>query len=203
MKEHVVLILGGLAVVLAAAALGVVCVESRKINKQLNATDAENKKATTKLNSVIKDLADKTEIQVKEEVVNKAVQQAVNREVPEAVRENVRNIRNDIFTEINSETRSEIATQRDKLIPQIDQKLREEIDLINKDAIIKDVQARSVELTMDRLTDDLNAIKAKYEKKLETAYNEMISNYREKLDRRIDTMDILDWQRLGYRIYRI
>ena len=203
MKEHIVLILGGLAVVLAAAALGVVCVESRKINKQLNATDAENKKATTKLNSVIKDLADKTEIQVKEEVVNKAVQQAVNREVPEAVRENVRNIRNDIFTEINSETRSEIATQRDKLIPQIDQKLREEIDLINKDAIIKDVQARSVELTMDRLTDDLNAIKAKYEKKLETAYNEMISNYREKLDRRIDTMDILDWQRLGYRIYRI
>jgi len=203
MKEHVVLILGGLAVALAAAALGVVCVESRKVNKQLNATDAENKKATTKLNSVIKDLADKTEIQVKEEVVNKAVQQAVNREVPEAVRENVRNIRNDIFTEINSETRLEIATQRDKLIPQIDQKLREEIDLINKDAIIKDVQARSVELTMDRLTDDLNAIKAKYEKKLETAYNEMISNYREKLDRRIDTMDILDWQRLGYRIYRI
>ena len=203
MKEHVVLILGGIAVALAAAALGVVCVESRKVNKQLNATDAENKKATTKLNAVIKDLADKTEIQVKEEVVNKAVQQAVNREVPEAVRENVRNIRNDIFTEINSETRSEIAAQRDKLIPQIDQKLREEIDAINKDAIIKDVQTRSVELTMDRLTDDLNAIKEKYDKKLETACKEMISNYREKLDRRIDTMDILDWQRLGYRIYRI
>lgn len=203
MKEHVVLILGGLAVALAAAALGVVCVESRKVNKQLNANDAENKKATTKLNAVIKDLADKTEIQIKDEVVNKAIQQAVNREVPEAVRENVRNIRNDIFTEINSETRSEIAAQRDKLIPQIDQKLREEIDLINKDAIIKDVQARSVELTMDRLTEDLDAIKEKYEKKLETACNEMISNYREKLDRRIDTMDILDWQRLGYRIYRI
>ncbi len=192
--------LGGAALILAASALGIVHVKVRKIDKKLDDNSADIHKANNKIEAAAKELAEKTEVEIREDIVNKAIKVAVERDVSKAVESAVRIIRTDIMNEVEHDVREEIRSQRDKVISDVDRKLVEEVDRISRDDIVHDVQKRITSMMIDRMDSDLNAIKDQYRRKLQENIDDMTKRYRDKLD---DVIRDMDWQRLGYRIYKI
>ena len=200
MDSRIGIFLGGAALILAASALGIVHVKVRKIDKKLDDNSADIHKANDKIESAAKELAEKTEVEIREDIVNKAIKVAVERDVSKAVESAVRIIRTDIMNEVEHDVREEIRSQRDKVISDVDRKLVEEVDRISRDDIVHDVQKRITSMMIDRMDSDLNAIKDQYRRKLQENIDEMTKRYRDKLD---DVIRDMDWQRLGYRIYKI
>ena len=200
MDSKIGIFLGGAALILAASALGIVHVKVRKIDKKLDDNSADIHKANDKIEAAAKELAEKTEVEIREDIVNKAIKVAVERDVSKAVESAVRIIRTDIMNEVEHDVREEIRSQRDKVISDVDRKLVEEVDRISRDDIVHDVQKRITSMMIDRMDSDLNAIKDQYRRKLQENIDEMTKRYRDKLD---DVIRDMDWQRLGYRIYKI
>ena len=200
MDSKIGIFLGGAALILAASALGIVHVKVRKIDKKLDDNSADIHKANNKIEAAAKELAEKTEVEIREDIVNKAIKIAVERDVSKAVESAVRIIRTDIMNEVEHDVREEIRSQRDKVISDVDRKLVEEVDRISRDDIVHDVQKRITSMMIDRMDSDLNAIKDQYRRKLQENIDEMTKRYRDKLD---DVIRDMDWQRLGYRIYKI
>lgn len=200
MDNKIGIILGGAALMVAAATAGLVHVKVRKIDKKLDDNDERIHKADSKIENAVKELADKTDVEVRDEIVNKAIKIAVERDVSKAVESAVRLIREDIMAEINQSVREEIRTQRDRVIGDVDRKLTEEVDRISRDDIVRDVQRKITSMMIDRMDSDLNSIKDQYRRKLQDNVDDLTKKYRDKLD---DVIRDMDWQRLGYRIYKI
>lgn len=190
-------ILGGTAILVAGVILGVVIVKEKKIDEKIEENEKCVKKAAGLIDKAVKDVADATPVEVKDDIVRRAVDRAVDREVSSAVGRSVSQVRMDIEREINSQVRNEIQKERDSIVDRVDKKLVEEVDRISREDIARDVQRKITNLMIDRMDSDLKEIRDKYERKMDENMSDLTRKYRKK-------MDDLDWDYDRYRvIYKI
>ena len=193
-------IFGGTAIAVVLLGLGLIHLKVKKVDDKLEENEKDVKKAKGNIEKAVKDLAEVTPVEIKEDIVRRAIDKAVDAEVSRAVYKTAQEVRGDMDREINSQVRSEIIAQRDKVIDNVDRKLVEEVDRISRDDIVNDVQRKITNMVIDRMERDLTDIRDQYARKLDKNVEEVTRKYREKLD---DLIRDMDWQRLGYRIYKI
>lgn len=190
MLGKIAIALGGVSLATAIANLIISHNREKEMEKQLKENEEQLKKATGVINQAVKDLADETPVDIREEIVNRAIQTAVDREVRNAVDDAVRTVRTYIRTEIDRDVRMEIVAQRDKLIDDVDRKLTEEVERLSKYDIAADVRRK----VTDRMDKDLNDIREKYSRKLEQEMKDLTRTYRNRLDLLVDDNDYWVWK---------
>ena len=200
MNEKLAVILGGTALALTIGSLWLLHKKTKEIQKLLDNYESQMKKTTGTVDKAVKDLAEATPVDIRQEIVDRAVEQAVEREAKNAVYKAICDVRSDIRNEINDTVRREIQDQKDRTIEDVDRKIIEEIDKISKDDIAADVRRKATDLIIDRMDCDMNDIRDKYSRKLEENMKDITRSYKNRLDLLVSDADRDYW---SWRIRKI
>lgn len=182
MFEKVAVAVGGTIVGVMIVGGVVVYRKLKDLGTRMDKHEDNVHKVIWKTDKAVKDLAEMTTVEIREDMVKRAVAEAVNREVRASVTDAVRDIRSDIRAEINSGVRNEIQSQKEKLISDVDRKLVEEVDKISRDEIVDDVRRKVTNSVIDRFSRDFSEIRDKYSRKMEENISDMTRQYRRRLE---------------------
>lgn len=137
-------------------------------------------KVSNRLNKSIDDLADNTEIDIPEELVNKAVEKAVQAEAKRAVEratnETISAMKKDIHAEVQKEVNKEYDSIKDSVLKEITVSASK-IDVAK---IRRDVEEAAKEAALDKFDDNLDDILEKFNENLDNT-SRIYSSIRETL----------------------
>lgn len=196
--------MAALGIILGCSSVGITGITSalmwrkgKKVDKQVEENLNMANKVSKTVDKAINDISEMTPVDVRDEIVDRAIRDAVHREVGKAVDQAVREVKNDIRNEINTQVREEIRIQRDNIIDEVDRKLVNEVDKISRDDIANDVHRKVTNMIIDRMDSDLENIKERYSRKMEERFKELEKSYKRRLD------GIVYNAENGYWIYKI
>ena len=137
-------------------------------------------KVSNRLDKSIDDLADNTEIDIPEELVNKAVEKAVQAEAKRAVEratnETISAMKKDIHAEVQKEVNKEYDSIKDSVLKEITVSASK-IDVAK---IRRDVEEAAKEAALDKFDDNLDDILEKFNENLDNT-SRIYSSIRETL----------------------
>lgn len=137
-------------------------------------------KVSKRLDKSINDLADGTDIDIPEELVNKAVEKAVQieakRAVERATNETISAMKNDIHTKVQKEVDNEYDSIKDSVLNEITVSASK-IDVAK---VRRDVEEAAKEIALDKFDDNLDDILEKFNENLDNT-SRIYSSIRETL----------------------
>ena len=157
---------GALGILGGLASLGWALYQSHKLQK-----------TSEKLDMTLETLAKKTNVEVEQSVVDKAIDMAVERRVAKATNEAVAKVRQDVQEEISKAVRKEVDDQYKHISEDVADKISEQVANIDEAAFQKKV--------LDRAED-------KVYKKVEEGVNSIISEARKKTNSKLDS-ELATW----------
>ena len=136
-----------------------------------------------KIGIAMKDLENKTPVEIKEEMVNKAIRNAVDREVKIAVNDAVKAVKNDIHKEVETEVRKEVNASFQTIKAETAEKISDQVASIDEGALKAEVTRKAEDKIL---------------KKFEHALDSMLDEERSRARRRTDDVfktweGITDW----------
>lgn len=139
-------------------------------------------KVSGRLDKSIDDLADNTEIDIPEELVNKAVEKAVQAEAKRAVEratnETISAMKKDIHAEVQKEVNKEYDSIKDSVLKEITVSASK----IDVTKVRRDVEEAAKEAALDKFDDNLDDILEKFNENLDNT-SRIYSSIRETLSK--------------------
>lgn len=139
-------------------------------------------KVSNRLDKSINDLADNTDIDIPEELVNKAVEKAVQAEAKRAVEratnETISAMKNDIHTKVQKEVDNEYESIKDSVLKEITVSASK-IDAVK---VRRDVEEAAKEAALDKFNDNLDDILEKFNESLNNT-SKIYSSIRDAITR--------------------
>ena len=149
-------------------------------------THTKLSKISDRLNSSIDDLADNMEIDIPEEIVNKAIENAVKieskRAVEKATNETISALKKEIRSEVQAAVNKEYETIKDSVLKEI----KDSAAKIDVSRVRRDVEAAAKEAALEKFDDNLDDILEKFNDSL-TSTSKIYSSIREAITRSSDS----------------
>lgn len=143
-------------------------------------THTKMAKIAARLDRSIDDLADGTEIDIPETLINKAVEKAAKdearRAVEAATKEAVEQVKNDIHSKVQREVEKEYDTIKDSVLKEITVSASK----IDVDRVRRDVEEAAKKVALDKFDDNLDNILEKFNENLSNT-SKIYSSIREAI----------------------
>lgn len=111
-----------------------------------------------KVDLSLEELEKKTPVDIKEEMVNKAIRNAVDREVKIAVNDTVKTVKNDIHKEVETEVRKEVNASFQTIKDQTAAKISDQVALIDEGALKAEVTKKAEEKILKKFDGSLDNV---------------------------------------------
>lgn len=149
-------------------------------------THTKLSKISERLDNSINDLADNMEIDIPEEIVNKAIENAVKieskRAVEKATNETISALKKEIRSEVQTAVNKEYETMKDSVLKEI----KDSAAKIDVSRVRRDVEAAAKEAALEKFDDNLDDILEKFNDSL-TSTSKIYSSIREAITRSSDS----------------
>lgn len=111
-----------------------------------------------KIGIAMKDLENKTPVEIKDEMVNKAIRNAVDREVKIAVNDTVKTVKNDIHKEVETEVRKEVTASFQTIKAETAEKISNQVALIDEGALKAEVTRKAEDKILKKFDGSLDNV---------------------------------------------
>ena len=119
-----------------------------------------------KVDMSVKDLSEKTVVEVEQSIVDKAAGMAMEREIGRIVNQAGRSVTNHINYEVNTRVREEVNKQKNEIASKIVKKFSDEIAGFDKSEVTRRIERRAEELVVEKLDHATDAAMDEFNKKL-------------------------------------
>lgn len=123
-------------------------------------------KITSKFDMTLNDLADKTEIEIKQEIVERAMEDAADQEARKAARIAVDTVRNDIHREIQKEVSKSVDDSFKSIEGDVKKEIQKQVGSINIERLRRDVVDEAKKDAIEKFNSDMEDILNKYNENL-------------------------------------
>ena len=111
-----------------------------------------------KIGIAMKDLENKTPVEIKEEMVSKAIRNAVDREVRNAVNDTVKSVKADIHKEVETEVRKEVNASFQTIKAETAEKISNQVALIDEGALKAEVTKKAEDKILKKFDGSLDNV---------------------------------------------
>lgn len=119
-----------------------------------------------KVDMSVKDLSDKTVVEVEQSLVDKAAEMAMGREINRIVTQTGRNVTNRINYEVNTRVKDEVRKQYESIAEKVVRKIGDEVAGFDKTDVTRRIERRAEELVVEKLDHATDEALEKFNKKL-------------------------------------
>ena len=119
-----------------------------------------------KVDLTIRDMTDKTPVDINKALVDKAITNAVDREVRTAVGEVSKVVANQVRADLNKEIRTDVKAHYDEMKAEVSKKISDQVAKIDETALRKEVSERAEEKVLDKLEGSTDEALAKFNRGL-------------------------------------
>lgn len=119
-----------------------------------------------KVDMSVKDLSDKTVVEVEQSLVDKAAGMAMEREIGRIVTQAGRSVTNHINYEVNTRVREEVNRQKNEIASKIVKKISDEVAGFDKSEVTRRIERRAEEIVVEKLDHATDAALDEFNKKL-------------------------------------
>lgn len=120
----------------------------------------------SKLNLALNEIDTKTEVQVRDDIVNAAIQRAIDREVHKAVNEAANKVRDDIHADVDKRVRNEVTANFDAIKNEVSEKISEQVANIDQYALQETVKKQAEKKILQKFDGSLDGILGDYKRQL-------------------------------------
>ena len=111
-----------------------------------------------KIGIAMKDLENKTPVEIKDEMINKAIRNAVDREVKNAVNDTVKSVKADIHKEVETEVRKEVNASFQTIKAETAEKISNQVALIDEGALKAEVTRKAEDKILKKFDSSLDGV---------------------------------------------
>ena len=129
-----------------------------------------------KVDMSVKDLSDKTVVEVEQHIVDKAAEIAMGREITRVVNQTSRNVANRINYEVNTRVKDEVHKQYHDIASKVVKKIGEEVAAFDKTEVTRRIERRAEEIVVEKLDRATDEALEKFNKKLNKVTKAMVKS---------------------------